>query len=100
MCDCYDHKCDVCGTGIPIHIGDFNYPREDVEAWCNHHAKPGPGIEVFRQTENVFYDKDNHYPKGSKIAIRLKGGTLRPSDEDVEPNTGCSVSISWNGAKP
>ena len=94
MCDCYGHKCqhEGCAELIPMHIGDFKHPRTDVEAWCTRHIpKREPGAEVFRVTK-----AGAGYRKGTRFAIRLKGGALRPSDEDVAPNLGrCEEVGDW-----
>lgn len=92
MCDCYWPSCEVkgCDVVVPVHIGDFNYPREDVRVWCGKHIPKDKwgdartGVEVFVSTDN----EEEDYPRGTFFAIELKGGTLRPSDEDVHINIG------------
>jgi len=81
MCDCYDHKCLLCDETVPVHIGDYAYPREDVEVLCKAHIVLIPGWEIF---------------KAPKCAIRLCGGKLRPWDEDVSPNESTAESVWWN----
>jgi hypothetical protein len=85
MCDCYEHKCKICNNEVPIHIGDFAFPREDVEVWCHQHLPiEVPGVEIFQ------------YPT---CAIRLCGGRLRPWDECVHPNTSTGESIAWTAMR-
>lgn len=51
MCDCYEHPCEVCGRGMPMHIEDFKYPREAFRVWCGDHYRQAPKGAV------VFYSK-------------------------------------------
>ena len=51
MCDCYEHPCEVCGRGVPMHIADFAYPQEDFRVWCGRHMAKAPMEAVrFRWT--------------------------------------------------
>jgi hypothetical protein len=94
MCDCYWPKCEICDETIPVHIGDFRYPREDVKVWCGKHIPrdeyddPSPGVEVFV----LWHDPDDDLPIGSSFGLMLLGGTARPSDHDV--------SVNLSGADP
>jgi len=81
MCDCYSHKCQICDETVEVHIGDFAFPREDVEVWCKCHLPIGvSGVEIFQ------------YPT---CALRLCGGKYRPSDECVHPNAATAESMAW-----
>lgn len=54
MCDCYEHECAVewCQKTIPMHIGDFAFPREDFMVWCQEHAHYAhPGAVIFTVTK-------------------------------------------------
>ena len=69
MCDCYDAKCELCDEGIPMHIADFNYPREDFKVWCRKHiAEADPEAIVFLLTEAEEIGDEN-YPLGWACAI-------------------------------
>lgn len=95
MCDCYWAKCQICDKEIPIHIADFNYPRTDVEAWCQSHIPNGKGIEIFEMMEDEDRGEEIEFPKGMKFGLRLKHGELRPSYEGVEPNLTTAESIAY-----
>lgn len=91
MCDCYYHKCSVCDDTIPVHIGDYKYPRTDVEAWCFRHIpKNEPGVEVFVMAKASW--DEGRIPRGRRYALRLCGGTIVPSSVNVE--------INLSGAEP
>ena len=34
MCDCYTAKCAKCGRDIPMHLGDFETKRDEIEVYC------------------------------------------------------------------
>jgi hypothetical protein len=90
MCDCYDHRCKVrrCDSLIPVHIGNFDFPRTEVEAWCHRHIPANePGITVFKLVKKVDEGSRGHqFPKGTKFALRLCKGELNPVDNGVEIN--------------
>ena len=110
MCDCYWQQCEKCEAMIPVHIGDFNYPRKDVKVFCKNHI-PNEKVTIFenitdmegydfvydhdRKTGELITEKervercglDEEEKKGWKCAIRLKDGEIEPSSEDVHPNT-------------
>ena len=66
MCDCYSHKCECCEELIPMHIGDFAYPREDFKVWCkNHIDEAEKGSVIFTLKED-----DDEYLAGWKCAIK------------------------------
>jgi hypothetical protein len=37
MCDCYSAKCEECDRELPVHIGNFSTPRENVLVRCKKH---------------------------------------------------------------
>ncbi len=90
MCDCYSPKCEICDERIPVHIGDYNYPREDVQVFCRLHI-PGRKVTVFTSTEKSRMDPE--YPKGWSCGIRLQDGRTEPSSEDVTPNIGVEYIV-------
>lgn len=54
MCDCYDHKCEVCENTIPMHIADFDFPREDFKVYCQDHISEAPnGAIIFELLKNT-----------------------------------------------
>ncbi len=66
MCDCYEHKCEICEETIPMHIGDFNFPREDFRVYCHKHINQAPiGAVVFE----LFDDPLKEFDPGWKCAI-------------------------------
>ena len=70
MCDCYGHKCECCDERVPMHIADFNYPREDFKMWCHDHVdKAEPGAIIF---ELIVEDEEgwDGIPVGWKCAIK------------------------------
>ena len=87
MCDCYDPKCEKCGERIPVHIGDFNYPREDVKVFCKDHM-PTERVTVFMLTED---DAFSSLKAGWICGIRLQDGKIEPDSVDVHPNTACAM---------
>ncbi len=68
MCDCYSHKCECCEELIPMHIADFEFPREDFKIWCEKHIDQAPfGAIIFETVEpEEYFDL---IPVGWKCAI-------------------------------
>ncbi|MEN6462794.1 MAG: hypothetical protein ABFC94_15675 [Syntrophomonas sp.] len=68
MCDCYNHKCEVCETTMPFYIADFEYPRSAFKIWCHRHVKQAPkGAVIFK-----FHPKGSStskVPKNEKWAV-------------------------------
>ncbi len=72
MCDCYAHKCEECDAIVPMHIGDFKFPREAFKAWCDLHVDLAPaGAVVFTLAEAETDDGPGWpgLPKGWRCAI-------------------------------
>ncbi len=68
MCDCYAHKCECCEELIPMHIGDYEFPREDFRVWCEKHVGEAPaGATIFETIEPE--DDFDSIPLGWKCAI-------------------------------
>ena len=40
MCDCYGEKCKECEEVIPIHLGDYETSRDEIEVYCKEHIPP------------------------------------------------------------
>lgn len=50
MCDCFDLTCKCGKFYVPIHISDFNYPREIIKwVYCPYCDYRGPAIEKIRK---------------------------------------------------
>lgn len=82
MCDCYGHKCGVCGREWPIHLMDFATNREEINVYCEKHfpftkiTSPNPfskfkikdedygnhTIIIEYLTENALDNKDGNHP--------------------------------------
>ena len=93
MCDCYYHQCKKCKKMIPVHIADFNYPREALEVFCPHHL-PSENATVFTLKEAEFDESESlDFPAGWKCAFRLCDGRIEPAREGVEPNFSNDVDI-------
>lgn len=75
MCDCYEHKCDVitCNEKIPIHIADFNTPRENVLVYCTRHIPKNFIGNIYKVTKT---SGSHNLPKGYKIGIAIKNANL------------------------
>lgn len=90
MCDCYEAECRKkgCKEEIPIHIADYNFPREDVQAFCSKHL-PKKKATIFKVTKNYEWNKDPERKEvGWKCGIRLCKGEIEPESVDVHPNIG------------
>ena len=87
MCDCYGHKCELCDEIVPMHIGDYAYPREAFRVWCDKHVDVAPfGAIVFTLAEDetdVMFGEA--YQKGWRCAII---GPEVGGDGDNYPNIG------------
>jgi len=94
MCDCYEAECEKkgCTEEIPIHIADYDFPREDVQAYCSKHLpkKKATLFEVIEECKN-FKDKE----VGWKCAIRLCNGRIEPDSVGVYPNSGAKFKTCY-----
>ena len=90
MCDCYNHKCECCEELIPMHIGDFKYPRTDFQVWCGKHIDKAPaGSVIFEAID----PDDEDEPLGWKCAILGPEVGLDPSEGNA-PNSGAMMECS------
>ena len=77
MCNCYDHKCNStkCNELIPIHIGDWCTPQENLEVLCPRHLPKNlvdfKGAVWKWLAEDTTSQEDRHIPKGYKCGIRI-----------------------------
>jgi len=82
MCDCYEHKCIVCGGEIAMHLGDWNTPRNEVAVFHE---------QCFQKAHTVFIDGksdgDLHYATGcGNIVVVSLSETALNNKEDNHPN--------------
>ena len=95
MCDCYRHKCKECETMLPIHLGDFNTGRDEIEVFCNEHI-PEHDVTVFKFKKSVvgkhFFpngvqqEMDEIQFAGTKIGIRSLTENARANSGMNYPN--------------
>jgi hypothetical protein len=82
MCNCYEHPCEVCRKGLPVHLGDFATDPEEIEAYCWKHIPKGdPDVKVWRFTEGF---------------ERRKYGTLGMAIKALTDN----ARANWDGNSP
>jgi len=92
MCDILNHPCKICGADLPLHLGDYETGREEVECYCEKHI-PGKNIRIFNFIEDdidpEYYKMGDtiEFPKGYKMGIRaLTGNAIEHKDKNY-PNT-------------
>jgi hypothetical protein len=54
MCDCYFHKCKECDTKLPVHLGDYETERNEIEVFCQDHL-PNENVRIFTVTKTFVY---------------------------------------------
>jgi hypothetical protein len=81
MCDCYCANCCVCGKDLPIHLGDYVTPRQDIDVFCDEHI-PHYNCRVFIIEE----DEDGSFKKGYRIGIRALTDKAKEFKEYNYPN--------------
>jgi len=93
MCDCYWTYCKECKEVLPVHIGDFCMPREDIEVYCANHL-PEKDVVVYELIEDAYYREEEfeilegHIP-GWKMGVRyLKEPPQKYGLSATEPNIG------------
>lgn len=92
MCDCYEHKCECCNETIPMHIEDFNYPRNKFKVWCyKHAAKAIPGSVIFTIIGLSDFDELDGVELGWQCAIYGPGVGKESGNA---PNL-CSEMTEW-----
>jgi hypothetical protein len=72
MCDCYSAKCEECDRELPVHIGDFSTPRENVLVRCKKH-KPtaNDGLKWVKFTDVEDYIDSIPYPYEPLVSFRF-----------------------------
>ena len=99
MCDCYGHRCaaEECEEMIPVHIGDFAYPRWRFTVWCAGHLREAdPAAVLFTVTRPSHGDTAEGYGRGWQCAI------LGPEvgwNGDNCPNLGARMKCEYVGRK-
>lgn len=66
ICDCYNAKCKVCGTDLPVHLGDWLTKRDEIECYCKLHL-PEENVRVFELKESYIFRND----KGRQIRLKI-----------------------------
>ena len=76
MCDCYGHKCFVCGKLIPMHLGDFNTPRKDVAVFHE---------ECFKRAHQIHLGHE-FYSDGQRVVVVSLTEVALANQDDNHPN--------------
>lgn len=98
MCDCYEHKCEICNELIPWHIGDFNFDRKEFKIWCYKHIQYAEsGSVLFTLLKASGNDKKYGLFFGWQCAA--KGPEIEPHGNN-HPNSGSQFKIDeWDHLK-
>jgi len=86
MCDILSKPCEICGTMLPMHLGDYNTSRKEIMVFCNKC--------ILSSTFNMFYDSekcivwDTHTRDYRKILVMSLTDNAWNNREDNCPNTG------------
>ena len=67
MCDCYYHKCKECDITLPVHLGDYDTEREEIEVFCKDHI-PEYNVRVFT-VKKVYEDEESNFSEKNKVSI-------------------------------
>jgi hypothetical protein len=93
MCDIYCGECKICGADLPVHLGDYDTKREEVEVFCSEHL-PKKDVRVFTLLEDDVYEDLPYVPAvvchhiGWKMGIRYLTENARENKEKNYPNIG------------
>ena len=79
MCDCYIHKCEMCGCGISMHIANNCTARENVHPYCTRCTRKLKKHESHKITNavRVFVD----FVRGRGREAEVEGA--RPGQEVI-----------------
>ena len=83
MCDCYAHKCKECELMLPLHLGDFDTERSEIEVFCEKHLPE-------EQSDGWLWewcDEEGDYPKWSKMFIKWLTLNAKANANENCPNT-------------
>jgi len=83
MCDCYYHKCKECDITLPVHLGDYDTEREEIEVFCKDHI-PEYNVRVFT-VKKVYEDEESNFSEKNKVSIGWKMG-IRSLTENAKNN--------------
>lgn len=96
MCDCYSHKCKECDTKLPVHLGDYETERDEIEVFCQNHL-PDKDVRIFTLTKKFeFPDRypDDYEPNvGWQMGIRALTDNARKWKEYNHPNLASDVEV-------
>ena len=87
MCNCLMMPCKVCGTLLPLHLGDWLTQPEEVECYCRSHLPKG-NVTVFILTKSEKYPI---YKIGWKMGIRYLTENAKQNRSRNYPNLG----VDW-----
>lgn len=90
MCDVYFTMCKMCGTGLPVHLGDYSTDRDEVEVFCSEHL-PNHDVRIFTLIEDDIEDNSIIYPKGFTMGIRYLTDNAKYHKNINHPNIG----VAW-----
>jgi hypothetical protein len=86
MCDCYEHQCNSpgCEESIPMHLGDYETDREEIEVFCSKHI---PEDKLNGDLWKVQDSDDLRYPNDTLIFIRPLTKNAKKNAHHNHPNT-------------
>lgn len=90
MCDIYFAPCKVCGRIIPMHLGDYETERNEVDVFCSEHI-PLNDVTVWNCKELWFSEKKLEYficGNPIRIGIRYLTGNAVDNKDMNNPNYG------------
>jgi len=80
MCDCYLHKCKFCEEKLPVHLGNFETDRSEIEVFCEKHI---PDHNVFIFTVVKVFNEIDGLSEEDKVYVGWKMG-IRPLTENAK----------------
>ena len=89
MCDICNSPCKVCGKDLPLHLGDYETGRGEVECFCEDHL-PETDVRVFTLTED---ETEERFPIGWKMGIRALTDNAREYKDYNYPNLAADWEI-------
>ena len=94
MCDILDVPCMVCGKLLPLHLGDYETDRDEVECYCQDHL-PEQNVRIFTLTDTDkhtvrarYPEEDLEYPVGWQMGIRYLTDNAKENADMNHPNVG------------
>jgi hypothetical protein len=89
----------VCGEKLPVHLGDYETGRDEVEVFCEKHI-PENNCRIFTLTENEYIDIGSYcggyevkkyvleFWEGWQMAMRYLTDNAQKNKEMNHPNIG------------